>query len=94
VSDPAGMSPAADALSRVKPEDVRYLNAKAANLIRSGLVFGMLGLFGLTALGASLAAFFGSSAKWSQLSPLVDTVLAIEAAALGSAIAYYMAKQD
>lgn len=85
---------ASSALDRAQATDVTLMNAKALNLVRSGLVFGILGLFALTVLGASLGAFFGNSARWNQLSPVIDTVLAIEAAALGSAIAYYMAKQN
>jgi hypothetical protein len=94
MSEPSQASAAVQALDRARPEDLSYLNAKSANQIRSGLVFGMLGLFALTVIIASCGALFGSSARWGQLSPVIDTVLAIEAAALGSAIAYYMAKQD
>jgi hypothetical protein len=82
-------------LAEADPDrEIQIINAKTASRIRSGLVFGMLSLFALTVLGASLAAFIGSAARWDQLSPVVDTVLAIESAALGSAFAYYMAKQD
>ena len=83
-----------EVLSRAKTKDVIYLNAQSANRVRSGLVFGMLILFAFTVAGACIGAFFGSASRWSQMSPVIDTVLAIEAAALGSAIAFYMAKQD
>lgn len=94
MTSPQQSPPTGDDIEHITDRHVYYINAKAANLIRSGLVFGMLGLFGLTAICAGLGAFFGSPARWDQLSPVVDTVLAIEAAALGSAIAFYMAKQD
>ena len=83
-----------DDISRISERDVYYLNARAFNLTRLLIVVAILGLFAVTVIGAGLAAYFGSSSKWGQLSPVVDTVLAIEAAALGSAIAFYMAKQD
>jgi hypothetical protein len=83
-----------DDISRITDKDVHYENVRAFNAARQLIVGGMLILFAVTAIGAGLGAFFGSSARWNQLSPVVDTVLAIEAAALGSAIAFYMAKQD
>lgn len=84
----------ADDISRITDRDVYYVNARALNFARHFIVIGIFVLFALTAIGAGLGAFFGSSARWGQLSPVVDTVLAIEAAALGSAIAFYMTKQD
>jgi hypothetical protein len=86
--------PSGDDITRISDRDVYYENVRAFNETRRLIVGGVLILFAVTAVGAGLGAFFGSTSRWSQLSPLVDTVLAIEAAALGSAIAFYMAKQD
>jgi hypothetical protein len=83
-----------DDISRITERDVYYSNVRAFNFTRQLIVAAILGLFAVTVIGAGLAAYIGSSSKWGQLSPLVGTVLAIEAAALGSAIAFYMAKQD
>ncbi len=83
-----------DDISQITERDVYYSNVRAFNSARQLIVSAILGLFAITVIGAGLAAYFGSSSKWGQLSPVVDTVLAIEAAALGSAIAFYMAKQD
>lgn len=83
-----------DDISRITDKDVHYANVRAFNFTRQFMVAGILILFAVTAIGAGLGAFFGSASRWNQLSPVVDTVLAIEAAALGSAIAFYMAKQD
>jgi ABC-type microcin C transport system permease subunit YejE len=73
---------------------VRLANARSINSARLLIVGGMMLIFVLTVIGACLGAFFGDASRWGQLSPVIDTVLAIEAAGLGSAIAFYMTKQD
>lgn len=92
--NPAGRLVQIEDISKITGKDVYYENARALNFARNFIVIALFALFAMTAIGAGLGAFFGNSDRWGQLSPVVDTVLAIEAAALGSAIAFYMTKQD
>ena len=83
-----------DDISRIADKDVRLENVRAINSARNFIVTGMFGLLGLTALGAILGATLERASSWGQLSPVIDTLLAGEFAALGAIVAFYMTRQD
>lgn len=81
-------------VSQINEHNVRLDLAPEFNKVRQLIVAAVLALLAITIIGAGVIGVFGTSASWSRLSPVLDTVLAIEARALGTAIAFYMAKQD
>ena len=79
-------------ISEISGDNVYFENTRAMNKVRYLIVAGTFFVFFLTALLAGLAAFFGTSGQWNQLSPVIDTLLAGELAILGSVVAFYMSK--
>ena len=59
---------------------------------RPKLVTGLIVLFGATAGFACYAAFEGSSRQWSQVSALMDVVLAAEISFVSAAVTFYMTR--
>jgi ABC-type dipeptide/oligopeptide/nickel transport system permease subunit len=86
-------SPASD-IDQITDKDVRFENVRAMNATRWIIVIGMFVVFVVTLVGSMLGAFFGSSGRWGQLSPVVDTALAGEFAIFGAIVAFYMTRQD
>jgi hypothetical protein len=86
--------PASEAIERISDRNVRYLNARSINSARLNIVVGMFALIGFTAAAAIIGAAFGHATSWGQLSPVIDTLLAGEFAALGAVLAFYMTRQD
>jgi hypothetical protein len=81
-----------DLINKISEENVYRENTREMNKARYIIVVGIFFIFFSTALLAGLAAFYGTSDQWKQLSPVIDTLLAGELAVLGSVIAFYMAK--
>ena len=86
-------NPASD-IDQITDKDVRFENVRAMNATRWIIVIGMFVIFGLTAVFAIVGAAFGRPSAWSQMSPVIDTLLAGEFAIFGSIVAFYMTRQD
>ena len=79
IGDPFEITPATEDVSPV-------------DRVRARLVAGLLFLFAATAGFACYAAFWGTSKQWSQVSDLMDVVLAAEISFVSAAVTFYMTR--